>query len=243
MVRIGAISVGGRGARLQKNDIQKCLVPIEGKPILEYTVEAFLQVGITTIFLLTGFLHEQVDAYVVERNRKSDYSITSVFGGTKGQIPAILKLQGLVQEDFLFAGGDCIVPVDTLKKLIRSADKHKESVAVMSTTRTVDFLESHPRIELISGSRLIKKIYLPDEVEASSLVGRGIYYFRPTVFKFLSRVESTPPFLIAEFIKYVRLSGYSAAASITNDPVFCLHTPNDLAAWKNSEMRKLLKRS
>jgi NDP-sugar pyrophosphorylase family protein len=241
-VKIGAISVGGRGVRFQRNDIQKCLIPIEGKPILEYTVEAFSQVGIRTIFLLTGFLREQVDAYAAERNRKSDCMIVSVFGGIKGQIPALLKLRRFVHEDFLYAGGDCVFPVDTIRKLIRSAAQHGESVAVMSATRNIDFVESHPRIELIGKSRLVKKIYEPGALGAPKVAGKGIYFFRPAIFDLLSLVEPNSTSPTVEFVKHAQSKGHSVAVSITNDPLFCLHTPDDLAAWQYSRMREFLEK-
>lgn len=243
MVKIGVISVGGRGVRFRRGGVQKCLVPIDGKPILEYTVETFLQVGIRTIFLLTDFLHGQVNAYAAGRNRRSDCVITNVFGGIRGQIPALLKLRRLIHEDFLYTGGDCIFPADTVRKLIRSADGHRESIAVMSATRTVDFVQTHPRIELVRGSRLVKKIYKPDAPGAPKLIGRGIYYFRPTIFDLLSHVKPNPTSPTAEFVEYARSRGYTVAVSITDDPLFCLHIPDDLTAWQNSRMKKLLKKT
>lgn len=57
-VRVGVIAVGGQGMRFGRNDIQKCLVSIEGKPILEYVLQAFAGTNLKLIFLLTGFLQD-----------------------------------------------------------------------------------------------------------------------------------------------------------------------------------------
>jgi len=90
----------GLGTRLRPvtNTIPKCLVPINGKPLLEYWLENLSQAGIEEFLINTSYLCEQVEEYV----EKSIYKdkITLVYekellntGGTIVQNSSFFKNQ------------------------------------------------------------------------------------------------------------------------------------------------------
>jgi len=56
----------GLGTRLKPltNDIPKCLVPIQGKPLLQYWLENLSKAGITEFIINTHYLHEKVEEFV-----------------------------------------------------------------------------------------------------------------------------------------------------------------------------------
>ena len=56
----------GLGTRLKPitNDIPKCLVPINGKPLLQYWLENLYQVGVNEFLINTHYLHEKVESFV-----------------------------------------------------------------------------------------------------------------------------------------------------------------------------------
>ena len=59
------ILCGGKGTRLLPltYEIQKVMVPVNGKPILEYNIELMGSHGIKTIVLGTGYLGNQIKDY------------------------------------------------------------------------------------------------------------------------------------------------------------------------------------
>lgn len=114
-VRVGVIAVGGQGMHFGRNDIQKCLVSIEGKPILEYVLQTFAGANLKLIFLLTGFLQDQVNSYLTgSLGLINDCVVTSLFGGIEGEAPVISRLRPFLEEDFLYAGGDVIPTPETV---------------------------------------------------------------------------------------------------------------------------------
>jgi NDP-sugar pyrophosphorylase family protein len=238
--RIGVISVGGRGIRLGRADVQKCLIQIGGKPILEYTVSAFAQNGLKAVYLLTGYLNKQIDDYLRKRSRGDGVALASVYGGTEGQIPALLALRDFLKEDFIYAGGDCIFSPKVVRALIRDATRHRSSVAVMAANRLNETVTSHPRIELIKGSRLVNAVHDPGVAGAYELVGMGMYYFRPRIFDFFSTVRGTSVSPTSEFVKHAKIAQESIAVSTTQYPWFCLHTLNDLQILQSLDLEKFL---
>jgi mannose-1-phosphate guanylyltransferase/phosphomannomutase len=64
------ILAAGKGERLQPitNTIPKCMVPIEGKPLLEYTINLLKKHGMTDIIITTGYLAYQIQYYFNEGN-------------------------------------------------------------------------------------------------------------------------------------------------------------------------------
>ncbi len=237
----GVISVGGRGMRFGRPGIQKCLTPIAGRPILEYTVSAFVQAGVKSIVLLTGFLHDQVEEYVAHRSGQMEQcSIHVVFGGTEGQIGALLKIRHLLVDDFLYAGGDCVFPSRTVQTLIKKAELHPESVAIAAVNMTNETVISHPRIQLTEGTDLIEAMNHPT-MSSGELVGMGMYYFRPNIFRFFEQADPDPLQPTSAFAPYARSAGEVITASITNDPWLCLHTERDLQILESLDVGAFLR--
>jgi choline kinase len=57
------IVAAGRGRRLQTNteDIPKCMVPVAGRPILHWQLDALRRAGIDDIVIVRGYLGERID--------------------------------------------------------------------------------------------------------------------------------------------------------------------------------------
>src|SRR6185369_5050861 len=76
------ILAAGLGTRLRPltNTIPKCLVPIGGKPLLEYHLDSLSKHGIKDVLINTHYLPEQVEEYIAAyRKNHSHISITTCF--------------------------------------------------------------------------------------------------------------------------------------------------------------------
>lgn len=142
---------GGMGTRIAsvKSDVPKPMIPICGKPILEWQIENLKACGLTDITLVIGYLGHMVKEYFGEGEKfgvKISYYVEDSPLGTAG---ALFKMPELT-EDFLLLCGDLILDVD----FNRFIEFHKKNKAWAS-------LMSHPNGHPYDSSLLVTEILLP----------------------------------------------------------------------------------
>ena len=73
------ILAAGIGSRLSPitDTKPKCLVHVNGKPIIDYQIDALLSAGITSIFIVAGYRHDDLRRHL-ERVYAHSSSITMV---------------------------------------------------------------------------------------------------------------------------------------------------------------------
>ena len=64
------IIAGGQGTRIASiaSDIPKAMIPVAGKPVLEYEVEMAKRYGFTDFIFIIGHLGEQIKSYFGDGN-------------------------------------------------------------------------------------------------------------------------------------------------------------------------------
>lgn len=107
------IMAGGKGTRIAsvKSDVPKPMIPICGKPILEWQIENLKACGLTDITLVIGYLGHVIKDYFGDGKKFGvtiSYFIEENPLGTAG---ALFKMSELT-DDFLLLCGDVILDVD-----------------------------------------------------------------------------------------------------------------------------------
>ena len=69
MITRALLLAAGRGSRLAPltDDRPKCLVPLLGRPLLEYQIAALRHAGVTDIAIVGGYRHERLEPFVDTR--------------------------------------------------------------------------------------------------------------------------------------------------------------------------------
>ena len=150
---------GGKGTRIAsvKSDVPKPMIPICGKPILEWQIENLKACGLTDITLVVGYLGNVIQEYFGDGKRFGvtiNYFVEDAPLGTAG---ALFKMPELT-EDFLLMCGDVILDVD----FNRFIEFHKKNNAWAS-------LMAHPNGHPYDSSLLVTEI-LPPQVPGGNPV-------------------------------------------------------------------------
>lgn len=146
------IMAGGKGTRIAtiNSDVPKPMIPIYGKPILEWQIENLKACGLTDITLVTGHLGHIIKEYFQDGSKQGvniSYFEETTPLGTAG---ALFKMD--LKEDFLLMCGDVIVDVD-FTRFIEFHRKHQAWASLMV----------HPNGHPYDSSLLVTEILPPQE--------------------------------------------------------------------------------
>ena len=153
------VMAGGKGTRIAsvKSDVPKPMIPICGKPILEWQIENLKACGLTDITLVIGYLGHVIREYFGDGEKfgvKISYFVEDSPLGTAG---ALFKMPELT-DDFLLLCGDVILDVD----FNRFIEFHQKNHAWAS-------LMAHPNGHPYDSSLLVTEI-LPPQVPGGNPV-------------------------------------------------------------------------
>ena len=223
----------GLGSRLRSltDTTPKCLVPINGRPLLDYWMRLFEKHGVDEVFINTHYLHEQVEAYIAAHNA----------GGKKPRVvfayePELLGSGGTVRKNRDFIGDDkefLICYADNLTNADLSAmiDFHRGSNSVLTMAL---FRADNPRecgIAALDGVGKIVEFTEKPMQPKSNLANAGIYVAEKAVFDYIPRTD------FSDFGKDVlpKLTGKMSGFALC-DYLLDIGTPEKYArAQKDSE--------
>jgi len=191
----GMILAAGKGTRVRPltYELPKPMIPILGKPVMEYLIEELARYGITEIMVNVSHLPEKLESYFGDGRRwgvQIGYSfeghieegrIESRPLGSAGGMKKIQEFGGFFDDTTLVLCGDALIDLNILDAALR----HKASGAIASVVVhevPADKVSSYGVVVCDDNGRITSFQEKPDVGEArSNLVNTGIYIFEPEV--------------------------------------------------------------
>lgn len=176
----------GLGTRLRPitDSIQKCLVPIDGKPLIEYWLDALSKAGVEEFLINTHYFADQMKEYV--ENSKFKNAITLVYeeellltGGT------ILANKEFFKNDpFLVAHADNLCLCDFNAFFEAHERKPKRCEITMMTFET-DTPKNCGIVDL-NEEGVVIGFYEKVQNPPSTLANGAVYIFEPNVIEYMA---------------------------------------------------------
>jgi mannose-1-phosphate guanylyltransferase len=179
----------GLGTRLQPitNSIPKCLVPIHGKPLLEYWLENLSSIGVKEFLVNTSYLNEQVEEYVAKSQYKK--MITLVHENE------LLNTGGtlLRNKDFFLDEPFMVVHADNLslcnfQDFMTAHKKRPQGCDITMMLFHTDNPSSCGIVELDENNK-VKNFYEKVKNPPSNLANGAVYICEPSIFDFLESLD------------------------------------------------------
>lgn len=201
MLRKAVILAAGRGTRVQPltYDMPKPMVPLLGKPVMEYIVEHLARQGIEEIIINVSHLAWRIEQYFGDGRRfgvRIGYSFEGHLDGPHlipepvGSAGALRKIQdfgGFIDETTVVLCGDAVVDLD----LQAAARRHREMGAMASVvTREVPLKEvcNYGIVVSDPNGRITSFQEKPDaDAALSRQASTGIYLVEPAVLNLIPR--------------------------------------------------------
>lgn len=205
------ILAGGQGINLRPvtYEIPKALIPVHGRPLLEYTIENLAKHNFREIVLSIGYLGDKIRQYF-ENGKKFGVKITYVEQGNheRGTAAPLTQLKKIIGDNrFLVVYGDVLTDINYLD-LVEFHVSHGK-LATMALTSLAN--TSGWGVAYLLGNRIASFIEKTrDKDIGSHLVNSGIYVFEPKIFTLLkNNSRSLEKEILPRLIKTSDLYGYN----------------------------------
>ncbi len=216
----------GKGTRLRPytDTLPKCLMPIQGNPLLEIWIDLFKAHGVDRVLINTHHFAEQVQQVAERLTEKKAIEITAVYepellgsGGT------ILENRGFIDagEDFLIAYADNLTDID-LSAMVAFHRNQKTAgkLLTMGLFRTLQ-----PKacgIATLDASRTVIGFEEKPENPESNLANAGIYVATYNILEACQKIRQRVSEKIFDFGFHVlprlvgKMGGYEINAYLTD---------------------------
>ncbi|MBC7893173.1 MAG: HAD-IIIA family hydrolase [Sphingobacteriaceae bacterium] len=238
------ILAGGKGTRLGLSDLPKPMVPLAGKPLLEWQIRLLARYDIREIFLLTGFLAEKIEAYFGNGSAwgvRLHHVREETPLGTAG---ALRQLADRLDERFLVLYGDVVMDLDF--DVLLSFDAQADSIGTLLVHPNdhpydSDLVETGPDDRV---TRFLSKPH-PTRLRYRNLVNAAVYVLSPEVFRFIEPGVSSD--FGKDIFPKILAKGGTLRAYASPEYVKDLGTPDRLARverdWQSGKIARLNRRN
>ena len=179
----------GEGSRMRPLTLTKpkTMLPVAGKPIIQYNIESLKNNGITDILLIVRYKEEIVRNYFGDG---SDFGVNISYKTQKdflGTANAISYAKDFIDDSIIVLNGDIILDEEIIQEMIEKYDGLTPDTLMLLTE--VEDPSAFGVVEIEDGN--IKSIVeKPKREEApSNLVNAGIYIFNEDIFDKIEKTE------------------------------------------------------
>ncbi len=180
------ILAGGLGTRLRPvtYELSKLMLPVQGKPILQWNIELVKRFGISDITLAVGFKHEQIQQFFGSGEKlgvKIHYNIEKEYMDTAGALRiAEQHLKG--EKKFIGMNGDELKDIDFSAM---SAVHEKNNAIATIALASVPYRHGGGVVKT-EGNIVTEFSEKPaDEQPGNKLIHAGAYILSPEIFGFI----------------------------------------------------------
>jgi bifunctional UDP-N-acetylglucosamine pyrophosphorylase/glucosamine-1-phosphate N-acetyltransferase len=182
------ILAAGEGTRLRPltSTRPKPMLPIAGKPILEWGLEALDCVGIKNAFIVTGYKKEAIEKYFGKKFRglKLKYLVQEEQLGTGN---ALAAAEGKTKAEFLVMNGDVFYTRKFLSTLLEqhAKKKAKTSISLVEVTKP----QEYGIVEVLRNK--VKSLTEKPSKPKSRLANSGVYILNQSIFPLLDELKKS----------------------------------------------------
>jgi bifunctional UDP-N-acetylglucosamine pyrophosphorylase/glucosamine-1-phosphate N-acetyltransferase len=179
----------GEGSRMRPLTLTKpkTMLPVAGKPIIQYNIEALKDCGITDILLIVRYKEDMVRNYFGDGKEfgvNISYKTQKDFLGTAD---AINYGKDYIEDSLISLNGDIILDSEIIKEIVSEYESKNPDTLMVLTE--VEDPSSFGVVEL-EGEVVKNVIEKPKPGEApSNLINTGIYIFNKNIFDSIEKTE------------------------------------------------------
>ena len=180
----------GEGSRMRPLTLTKpkTMLPVAGKPIIQYNIETLRDSGITDILLIVRYKEDIIKNYFSDGKKfgvNITYKTQKDFLGTAN---AIGYGEDYIEDSLIALNGDIILESEVIKDIIEEYNtKEPDTLMVL---KEVSNPTAFGVVEVENDK--VKNIIEKPEKAPSNLINAGIYIFNKTIFDKIRQTKKSP---------------------------------------------------
>ncbi|MBN2518615.1 MAG: NTP transferase domain-containing protein, partial [Candidatus Altiarchaeota archaeon] len=182
-VKSALVLAAGEGTRMHPLTLTKPkpLLPVGGKPLIQWTIDALKKSKIKDIFLLVG---------------RDENTIRNVFGDEvsyikqekpEGTAHAIGMADGVIKDPFVCINGDVVVEETLFPELAKYYEEKKVNIITVTESQNP---ADYGVVEVDKDMRVTKLLEKP-KLPSSNLINAGVYVFTPDIFSLVKKTKKS----------------------------------------------------
>ncbi|MBI5037554.1 MAG: NDP-sugar synthase [Candidatus Kerfeldbacteria bacterium] len=181
------ILAAGRGVNMRPftYEIPKTLIPVQGKPILEYSIEMLRDAGFTDLYIMVGHLGDKIVAHFGDGSR---FGVKITYMKERKELGTGAALrqaeQYLQRSPFLMLYGDVLIDI-SIKDFVEFHRTHggTATMAITSSDKPYEF-----GVVRLHGNKIVKFTEKPEQGKRMGhFVNAGLFFLNPEIFKYTPR--------------------------------------------------------
>ncbi|MGQ9679596.1 MAG: bifunctional sugar-1-phosphate nucleotidylyltransferase/acetyltransferase [Candidatus Bathyarchaeia archaeon] len=182
------ILAAGKGTRFKPFSLTKPkpMIPIGGKPLLEWIIYRLREAGIKEVVIVTHYLEKHIREYFRDGEKlglKIEYAKQETLRGTADAFALMEPFSR--DEEFIGLYGDCYLPEGTIEALMR----HHKTGSVTLTVLEMDDPSNYGVVKLCE-DMVTDVVEKPGIGEAAGrYVNVGLYIFTPEIFHWIRETK------------------------------------------------------
>jgi len=180
----------GYGKRLYPytEKYQKTMIPLHGKPMLEYILNGLIYAGFQDIIIVVGYRKEQIIDYFQNGKKwgvNIEYIEQKELNGTGGAL--LLCKDSIANNNFFLTWGDILVPYEVYKKVYDIHRKEKYDFILVANYTKDPHLGAAVFCDDIICKNIVEKP--PKGTSRSNLNNCGVFIFSKEIFEVLKNLK------------------------------------------------------
>ncbi len=213
-IKKAIILAGGKGLKMRPftYEMPKTMIPVNGRPVLEYIIENLRRHDIRDLIISVGHMGNKIKQYFGDGS-KFGVKINYLDQGKNevGTAAPVFQAKKLIGENpFLVYYGDVLANID-LNDMI---DFHLSAsglatVALTSVKKPADW-----GVVRMQGGKVHSYLEKPDQrKDLSHVINAGIYIFEPKAFEYFKEAKRLEQDVLMKLVEQRKLSGYMFAGA------------------------------
>lgn len=228
--------MAGAGSRLgdAAGALPKPLIPLNGKPLMSYTLDTFTAVGVTTLHIVVGMNGERLAAEarrMMPRGMELNVITNSEWRKQNGV--SVLAAAAHVNAPFFLAMGDHIFERAIIDALIRRSHPACLNLAVDKKISSIFDLDDAMKVRTRDG-RITE---IGKELRVYDAIDTGVFLCPTTIFEYLRRAQHNGDCSLADGVRLMADEGNAIAIDIGDAWWHDIDTPEMLERAQQESRR------